>query len=129
MVSSAGKLAAGLAMAQAAMSDDRAGLALKVYKSLVNSMPKTYFRTQNLLRSPIAPVGHLLKGFFFEVIGSAVAFAVMAWYFVSISTRQVTISVTTIQGQNCTVLNPKKGTVYYSNLHSENGQFASPVMS
>jgi hypothetical protein len=51
MVSSAGKLAAGLAMAQAAMSDDRAGLALKIYKSLVNSMPKTYFRTQNLLRS------------------------------------------------------------------------------
>lgn len=89
-------------------------------------LPPHFFKQQE--RVPIAPVKQVLASFGFELVCCALSFALMAYYFSTQSTQAVVVSPTVLDGYNCSVLNPKKGVVYYSADSSENGQFASPFM-
>lgn len=64
----------------------------------------------------------------FEIAGLCVLFAWFLSYFATIRSQVTVVSPTILKGQNCTVLSPKKGTLYYSKNTSENAQFASPYM-
>lgn len=95
-------------------------------------LPRQYFRLR-IRRDPVAPVSSLLWGYSFEVILSTAALAVLLWYYASnggapfpLTTEIVNTVKEAGMGWTCKVLSPKKGTVYYSTLNSENAQFASP---
>jgi len=100
----------------------------KVTGLLVGALPPAYFKKKAEMREPVAPVAHLLTGFYFQVAGLIVAFAVMVWYFSTSPTLQTVISPTILKDHDCISLNPKTGTTYYSKATSENAQFASPSM-
>jgi hypothetical protein len=92
---------------------------------LAKSLPDTYFRNEAEIRAPKAPAWFLFVAFFAENAVAVATLCYFFYYFASLATVVTTISPTTIQGQDCLALNPKKGAVYYSKQHSENAQFAS----
>jgi hypothetical protein len=101
----------------------------RALSKVVETLPDAYFQKQKDDRKPLAPLWRILTGYTFELSAAAVAFAVMCWYFRTTPTPQITITKTLLPGQICTTLNSKRGTTYYSKVHSENAQFASPSMT
>ena len=98
-----------------------------VAKTLVGFLPRSYFQPSSETRRPVAPLWRVLATFSLEVVAVITAFATMYWYFSTAPTNVITISSSLLPGQSCSVLNPKRGTVYFSKADSENAQFAKPT--
>jgi len=105
------------------------GLSLhdRVLRALVGALPRVYFRPPPGSKQPVAPVWRALASFSLEVSVVVACFAFMIWYFATAPTPTTTITSSLLPGQACSVLNPKRGTVYFSKTHSENAQFAKPT--
>ena len=106
---------------------DGGGSGSGVTKMLVGFLPRSYFQPSSETLRPVAPVWRVLASFSLEVTTALVAFATMYWYFSTAPTDVITITSSLLPGQGCSVLNPKRGTVYFSKVNSENAQFAKPT--
>lgn len=98
-----------------------------LFRGVALGLPDRFFRTQ-VHKEPVAPVQTIITGYTTQVGICSAGFAILVWIFSNAIVEQINISPIPIAGQDCSVLNPKRGTIYYSSTHSENAQFASPYM-
>ena len=106
------------------------GLRDSVARLVDKLLPRAYYvKNEPEIIQPKAPPRVLRLSGFLEAGALVAAFTYFIVYFSTQTTPVISTSKYPIPGQDCAVLNPKQGTMHYSNTTSENAQFARPTMS
>lgn len=92
--------------------------------------PPAYYKIDEKIKIPKGSQSQMRIGAVISLVTAMIAFALLCFYFSTLTVTESLVSGTMKEGYNCTLLRPKVGVKYLSAFNSsENAQYTGTVMS